>query len=83
MNVKFYKAETVVWKGSVKKVFLKIMQNSGLRSATLLKRRLWHSCFPVNFVKFLRIPFLTENLRWLLLKKHRSSIFVVVTVHKM
>ena len=22
-----------------------------------LKKRLWHRCFPVNFVKFLRIPF--------------------------
>ena len=24
-------------------------------------------CFPVNFTKFLRTPFLTERLRWLLL----------------
>ena len=24
-------------------------------------------CFPVNFVKFLRTPFLTEHLQWLLL----------------
>ena len=29
-----------------------------LRPATLLKKRLWHKCFPVNFGKFLRIPFL-------------------------
>ena len=35
--------------------------------ATLLKNRLWHRCFPVNFVKFLRILFLTEHLWWLLL----------------
>ena len=35
---------------------------AGLRSATLLKKRLWHRCFPVNFVKFLRTPFLTEHL---------------------
>ena len=40
---------------------------SGLRPATLLKNRLWHRCFPVNFAKFLRIPFLTEHFRWLLL----------------
>ena len=26
------------------------------RSATLLKKRLWHRRFPVNFVKFLRTP---------------------------
>ena len=25
------------------------------------------ACFPVNFAKFLRTPFLTEHLRWLLL----------------
>ena len=29
------------------------------RPATLLKQRLWHRCFPVNFAKFLRTPFLT------------------------
>ena len=37
------------------------------RPATLLKKRLWHRFFPVNFAKFLRTPFLTEHLRWLLL----------------
>ena len=40
---------------------------AGLRPATLLKKRLWHRCFPVNFAKFLRPTSLTENLRWLLL----------------
>ena len=34
---------------------------------TLLKKRLWHRCFPVNCAKFLRTPFLTEHLWWLLL----------------
>ena len=29
--------------------------------------RLWHRSFPVNFEKFVRTPFLTEHLRWLLL----------------
>ena len=29
--------------------------------ATLLKRRLWHRCFPVNFMKFLRTPFLQNT----------------------
>ena len=37
------------------------------KPATLLKKRFWHRCFPVNFAKFLRTPFLTEQLRWLLL----------------
>ena len=30
--------------------------------APLLKERLWHRCFPVNFVKFLRTPFFIEHL---------------------
>ena len=29
----------------------------GLSPATLLRKRVWHRCFPVNFVKFLRTPF--------------------------
>ena len=54
-------------------VFLEILQNSqentcprasflnkvaGLRPANLLKKRLWHRRFPVNFAKFQRTPFL-------------------------
>ena len=42
--------------------------NKGLRSVTLLKKRLWHRCFPVNFARFLRTAFLKGHLRWLLLK---------------
>ena len=66
-------AEAVTHRFSVKQVFLKISKNSqkntcaSLRPATLLKKRLWHWCFPVNFAKFLRTPFLTEPLWWLLL----------------
>ena len=41
---------------------------AGLRPATLLKKRLWHRCFPVDFVKFIRTPFLIEHLWWLLLE---------------
>ena len=37
------------------------------RPATLLKKRLWYRCFPANFAKFLRTPFLKEHLRWMLL----------------
>ena len=29
-----------------------------LSPATLLKKRLWHRCFPINFAKFLRTLFL-------------------------
>ena len=38
-----------------------------LRPATLLKNRLWHRFFPVNFAKFLGRLFLTQHLRWLFL----------------
>ena len=68
----------VLWK----KVFLEISQNSqentcprvsffnkvvGLRPAILLNKRVWHRCFPVKFVKFLRTPFLQNTSRRLLL----------------
>ena len=32
-----------------------------LKPATLFKKRLWHRCFPVNFTKFLRTPFLQNT----------------------
>ena len=63
-------SEAVVQRCSVKKVCLEILQNpqeNTRRPATLLKKRLWHRCFPVNFVKFLRTPFFIEHLWWLLL----------------
>ena len=34
---------------------------SGFRPATLLKKKLWHKCFPVNFAKFLRTPLLQST----------------------
>ena len=40
---------------------------AGLRTAMLIKKRLWHTRFAVNFAKFLRTPFLTNHLRSLLL----------------
>ena len=40
---------------------------TSLRPGTLLRKRLRHRCFPVNFAKFLRTPFITEQLQWLLL----------------
>ena len=40
---------------------------TGFRPANLFKKRLLHTCFPVNFTIFLRTPFVTEHLRWMLL----------------
>ena len=67
--------EAVAQRCSVKKMFLKVSQNSqenicardcfliksGLRPATLLKKSLWHRCFPADFMKFLRTPFFLKN----------------------
>ena len=60
----FYFLEAVAQRYSVKKGGLQLY----------FKKRLWHRCFPVNFVKFLRILFLTEHLWWLLL--FLSSFFL-------
>ena len=34
---------------------------------TLLKKRIWHRCFPLNFAKFLRTPFSQKTSGRLLL----------------
>ena len=48
---------------------------AGLRSATLLKKRLWHKCFPVNFVTFLSTPFLQNLFGRIFLKLSKSINF--------
>ena len=55
-----------------------LFQIDAEQPATLLKKRLWHRCFPVNFVKFLRKPFLTEQLRKLLL--FFNAFFLMTTL---
>ena len=40
---------------------------AGLRRATLLKKRLWDRCFPVNFAKFATTPFYQNTSGQLLL----------------
>ena len=80
--------EAVVQRCSVKKLLLEISQKSQKNTcarvsfliklqawlATLFKKRLWHRCFPVNFVKFLRTPFFIEHLWWLLLRLDMLNI---------
>ena len=58
-------------------------QVAGLRPATLLKKRLWHRCFLVNFVKFLKAPFLQNTsdrqlLQEVLLYKPCINTFLVL-----
>ena len=45
-------------------LFLKNLQAVDLQ---LHRKRLQRRCFPVKFAKFVRTPFFTEHLRWLLL----------------
>ena len=53
-----------------------------LRPATLLKKRLWHRCLPVNLMKFLRTPFLqnTSDIDISLLSRRCNDI-LRITVH--
>ena len=78
-------------KSAKKHLCLRLFFNevTNLRSATLLKKRFWHRCFPANFAKFLRIPFVqntserlliwttaseTSNTKYLELIKRRSKV---------
>ena len=50
-----------------------------LRPATLLKKRLYQWCFPVNFPKFVRTPFLqnTSGRLFLYVQEHRERLLVI------
>ena len=56
--------------------------NIFLKPATLFKWSLWDRCFPVNFTKFLRTPFFTEQLRWLLFLFQYFLTFAVSSTPK-
>ena len=55
--------------------FLFFNKVASLKPATLLKKRLWHRCFTVNFAKFLRTAFLQNTSGWLLLLATNEMIF--------
>ena len=67
--------EVVVWRRSIKKMFLKTYQNTQENTYTgvffdklqALKEDLQHRCFPVNFAKLLRAPFLQNASEQMLL----------------
>ena len=48
----------------------------------VIKKRLWHRCFPGDFAKSLRTPFLTEHLRRLLLLVKRPLENVINVLWK-
>ena len=53
-----------------------LKKTSMLESLFNLKKRLKYRCFPVNIANFLRAPFVTVHLRWLLL--HHSDSFCLL-----
>ena len=53
---------------------------AGLRPATLLKKRLWHRCFLVNFAKLLRAPFLQNTSGCLLVHSKFQVFFLCFTL---
>ena len=72
-----------IYRSSHQKCSMKktVLRNSlkflnSLRPATLLKKRPWHRCFPVNFKKFLRTPFLQNTTGRLLLHLLKKSLMV-------
>ena len=49
----------------------KPQKNQSYPEVNFIKKQLWHRCFPMNFIKFLRILLYTEHLWWLfLLQEH-------------
>ena len=48
-------------------------KDEGPQSCNLIKKRLQHRCFPVKFAKFIRTPFSTVHLGWLLFKISNSN----------
>ena len=50
------------------------------RPAALLKKRLWHRCFPVNLAKFLRTTFLQNSSGQLLLLVLILIIIIIIII---
>ena len=68
---------------SVKKTLLEISQDSQENTCaivSLLKKKLWHRCFPVNFAKFLRTPFL-QNISGRLLLHFQEKLHIDIADH--
>ena len=54
--------------GKYMRLSLFFSKAAGPQAGNFIKKRFQDSCFPGKLAKFLRTPFLTDHLRWLLLK---------------
>ena len=61
-------------KKAIQKQPTEMFCEKSLRPATLTKKRLWHRCFSVNFVKFPRTHFLKNNYGRLLLAIRTQAV---------
>ena len=57
-----------------------IKKIAGLRAAALLKKKLWHRCFPVNFAKCLR-NVISKHL-WTTASDFICSVFFIFSILK-
>ena len=77
--------EAVVRRCSVKEVFFRKIRRKtpvpeslfnrvagGLMSATILKKKLWRRCFPMNFAKVLRTPPVAASVTRMTKPSHMS-----------
>ena len=64
---------------SMKRNLLKaVAQRCSVKNVFL--ERLWHNCFLVNFVKFLRTLFYIEHLWWLLLTYEKHYVCFITKI---
>ena len=65
-QIKFLRSSRpeVFYKKGVLRNFAKVT-GKNLCQSLFIKKRLWDSCFPVNFAKFLRAPFIIKHLWWM------------------
>ena len=55
-------------------LFFSLFCSSATSARNFIEKRLWHRCFPVNFLKFLRTSFPQSTSGQLLLKMHLSPV---------
>ena len=79
-NLKVFPTQVVIQRSFIKigvvKIFLKFIGKHMYQ--ILLKKRLQHRCFPVNFVKFLITPFLQNVSGRLLLSKMTFQTYLII-----
>ena len=61
-------------------LFFNKVAGLGPQACNFINKETLAQVFPVNFAKFLRTPFFTEHLRWLLLKVMEEFCFTGILI---